>query len=372
MKRRPLFRNLDIGNLALGLAAPLASLAVAAGFSALLLLISGFNPGDVLSVLWTRAGQASTWLDAAQRAIPLYLSALAVAIGFKMGLFNIGVEGQYRVAMLATAVLGAAVQLPAVVHVAFCLVVAMIFGAAWATIPAVLKVTRGVNEVISTIMMNFIAIGLTAFLFAEVFRDTPAGDLNAKTRAMPRSSYVPNLIEQDLRALSGFLIVAIVLGIGFYLLVWRSRFGFQLRASGANAAAARIAGINPKAMIVKTMLLSGALAGLVGMPQILGERHAYSNDLQLNLGFDGIAVALLGRNNPAGMAVGAIIFGFLNAAGRFLDLADIPKEIVTILQGVIVLTVVIVYELVGRIRERRTQEIAARDLQVPDVEVLVA
>lgn len=365
-------RRLDVGNVALSLAAPVASLAVAVGLSALLLLISGFNPGDVLSTLWSRAGLASTWLDAAQRAIPLYLSAIAVAVGFKMGLFNIGVEGQYRVAMLATAVVGAAVRLPAVLHVGFCLMVAMIFGAAWATVPAVLKVTRGVNEVISTIMMNFIAIGLTAFLFAEVFKNTPDGDLNAKTRPMPPSSYMPNLIEQDLRALSGFLIVAIVLGIGFYLMVWRSRFGFQLRASGANPAAARIAGINPKAMIMKAMLLSGALAGLVGMPQILGERHAYGNDLQLNLGFDGIAVALLGRNNPAGMAVGALIFGFLNAAGRFLDLADIPKEIVIILQGVIVLTVVIIYELVGRVRARRTQEIAARDLEVPAVELVAA
>ena len=363
-------RRINWTNVAISTAAPVASILIAAGISAALLAISGFNPADVLSTLGGRFGDSSTWIESIQRAIPLYLSATAVAIGFKMNLFNIGVEGQYRVAMLAAAVAGAYVHFPKPIHLAYCILVAMLVGASWALIPALLKVKRGINEVISTIMLNYIAIGLTAFLFAEVFTDTKAGDLNAKTRLMPESAWMPNLVEQKLRNISGFLIVAIILGIGYYLLVWRSRFGFRLRASGANPTAARTAGINPNSMIVKTMLLSGAVAGLVGLPQILGDKHAYSSDLQLNLGFDGIAVALLGRNSPVGMAIGALVFGFLDAAGRFLDLEDIPKEIVVIMQGVIVLTVVVVYELARRFRERQTQEAASRALDDGPLELV--
>lgn len=355
-------RDVNWGNVAITAAAPIAALLIAMGLTSILMLVSGIAPRAAFSTIGQRMQERTAWIDATQQAIPLYLSAVAVAVGFKMNLFNIGVEGQYRVAMLGTAVVGAAVHLPPILHVTFCIVVAMFFGAAWAVVPALLKVKRGVSEVISTIMLNYIAYGLLAFLFSEIFAQKKAGDLNPKTKPMPASAWMPNLIEENLHNVGGFLIIAAIVGIAFYVLIWKSRFGFRLRASGANATAARTAGIDPTKMVVSAMLISGALAGLVGMPQLLGDKHAYSSDLTLGLGFSGIAVALLGRNSPVGIAFAALTFGFLDSAARFLDLEGIPKEIVTIMQGILVLTVVVVYEIARRTKERRTQERASRAL----------
>lgn len=352
--------------LLLTLAAPVVAIVFALLASVLALALTGNPAGEVFGILVDQLTSVRDILRTLNRAGPYYVSGVAVAIGFKMNLFNIGVEGQYRVAMFAAAVAGAYVNLPAVLHVTFCIVVAMATGALWAAIPAVLKAYRGVSEVISTIMLNYIATGVLAFLFSEVFAIRIPGDLLPKTKEMPRSSWMPNLIEENLHNIGGFLLVAVGLGVAYYLLVWRSRFGFRLRASGTNPTAARTAGIDPRSMIFGAMLLSGAAAGLVGLPQLLGERHAYSADLTLGLGFSGIAVALLGRNSPVGVAFAALTFGFLDSAARFLDLVSIPKEIVTIMQGILVLTVVIVYEIGRRTKERRTQERASRTLGTLD------
>ncbi len=351
-------RRVDPTALGYAVAAPLGAVAVSILGASVLLVVSGFNPFDVLRVLGEQTTRDSTWIETGQRAVPLYLSAVAVAIGFKMNLFNIGVEGQYRLAVFVAAVAGAAVSLPAVLHVSFIIVVAMLTGAFWAGIAGVLKVTRGVNEVISTIMLNYIAIGLVAWMFDQAKVSAP-GDLNAKTKALPESAWVPNLVQQGLRKFSGFVFVAAVVGVVFYVVVWRSRFGFRLRASGANAVAARTSGIDPRRMVATTMIMSGAVAGLVGLPQILSDKHTYSSDLSTGLGFGGITVALLGRNNPVGIAVGAVVIGFLDAASRTLDFEGIPKEIVQIMQGIIVLSVVIVYEMARRSKERRVQESAS-------------
>ncbi|NLA36390.1 MAG: ABC transporter permease [Actinobacteria bacterium] len=355
--------EINWGNAAISAAAPIAAVVVAVVIISLLMWASGLNPTDAFTTLGDRLQNKATWMNSIQSAIPLYVSAVAVAIGFKMNLFNIGVEGQYKVAMLATVVVGGAVELPAVLHVLFCLIVAMAAGALWAALPAVLKVYRGVSEVITTIMLNYIAIGVLNFLFSEFWAVKQEGSLNRRSDPLPESAWMPDLIQSNLDRINGFIIVAAVVGVFYYVLVWKSRFGFRLRASGANASAARASGIPPKRMIVQAMLLSGGIAGLVGMTQILGDKHAYTTDLETNLGFNGIAVALLGRNSPIGMAVAAVVFGFLNAASRFLDLNGIPKEIAQIMQGILVLSVVIVYEIARRMKERRTQEIASKALE---------
>jgi simple sugar transport system permease protein len=141
--------------------------------------------------------------------------------------------------------------------------------------------------------------------------------------------------------------------------VTRSRFGFDLRASGINAPAARASGVDPNKMIVRTMVISGAIAGLVGMERVLGFFHQYTSDFPRFLGFNGIAVALLGRNHPVGMALGALLFGFMDRAALILDLKGVPREIVTIIQGTVVLSVVIAYEVVTRMLERRAVKAAA-------------
>jgi general nucleoside transport system permease protein len=328
---------------------------IALGLCAILLAVIGNNPFTVYKQMLDYGTSNDSLLDIVQRAVPLMLSAVAVAIGFKMNLFNIGVEGQTRFGLLMAAAIGAQVRLPAVLHVTFCLLVAMVVGAAWAGIAGYLKVTRGVNEVISTIMLNFIAFSLIGWLFDTYFVIS-ADTLNVKTKELPRTAWFPDL---EPGKLTGFLVVALLVVAVFWVLVWKTKFGFHLRASGANPGAARVAGVNPKRMVMTAMLLSGAVAGLVGMPGLLGESHAYRRGLAENYGFEGIAVALLGRNHPLGIVLASLLFGFLDRASGILQINEIPQEIVQIIKGVTVLAVVIVNEALKRWYNRHTQRAAA-------------
>jgi simple sugar transport system permease protein len=330
---------------------------VALAICAVILVITGKDPIQAYSTLFGSVGDTRTIQGSLNRATPLMISAAAVAIGFKMNLFNIGVEGQMRVALLTTAVVGAAVDLPAPLHVAFCLVVAMFAGAVWSGIAGWLKVKRGVNEVISTIMLNFIALSLVAWAFDDFFRvESATESLLVKTKELPTSAWFPDIVE---RRLNGMFFIALLVLVLFYVLIWKTKFGFQLRASGLNAGAARVTGVNPKKMVMISMLLSGAIAGLVGMRSLLGDVHAYQNNLAEQQGFNGIAVALLGRNHPVGILFSAVLFGFLGEASGKLQLENIPKEIVTIMTGIIVFAVVIINEAVKRWDDRRIQRKAA-------------
>ena len=344
----------------LALVAPLLALVFAVFVSALFLWLAGASPFEAYSSMLSYGTRSDSLISTVNRAVPLYISGLAVAIGFKMGLFNIGVEGQYRVAAITAAAVGAAVTLPAVLHVALILVTAMLAGMAWVAIPAILKVTRGVHEVIGTIMMNAISIGLTAWLLANWLSGDRGASLVLSTDDIPESGRFPTLnplleaMGLELRrgsSLQGFVIIAILLGVIYYVLVWRTRFGYELRASGINATAALVAGVNSKAMVLKALFISGALAGLVGMSQLIGvSPYRYDTDFPPQYGFTGIAVALLGRNHPVGIGIGALLFGFMDRSAQILDLEGIPKEIVQIMQGVIVVSVVVAYELVRRYR----------------------
>jgi simple sugar transport system permease protein len=347
--------------------APLIALVIAFGIAALALLLVDINPITAYQEMLSFGASTESLIITVNNALPLFVSALAVAIGFKMGLFNIGVEGTYLLAALFAAYVGAQFSITPILHVTAILLVAAAVGAFWAWIPAMLKVKRGVHEVISTIMLNYIAFALSAYLFLNVFRAETAG-LTIATDLIPETGWLPSLngvlawfgIEARAGAnLHGFLIIAIFLGIAYHYLVNKSRFGYDLRSSGMNPAAANASGVDPKKMIIRTMLISGALAGLVGLAPLLGFYHQYPQDFPRNFGFNGIAVALLGRNNAAGMFFGALLFGFMQRAALILDLRDVPKEIVTIIQGIVVLAVVIVYEVVSRIVQRRVIAAAA-------------
>ena len=341
------------------LLAPISALVFALAVTAAVLALSGESALQAYRLMWEYGTRTDSLVATANRAMPLYLSAVAVAIGFRMALFNIGVEGQYRLAALVAAAVGAAVTLPPVLHIPLMVVVAMIVGGAWAGIAGVLRVTRGVNEVISTIMLNYIGAALSAYLLAHWFKaSNEANDFVIKTRDLPTSAHMPNLngllrrvgIEVPIGAeLYGFLVLAVVVGAAFHVLLYRTRFGFDLRASGLNPLAARASGVDSRAMVVRAMVLSGAVAGLVGLPQIMSFSHRYTLDFTAGLGFTGIAVALVGRNHPGGMALSAVLFGFLERSTQVLDLEGIPKEIVAIMQGVIILSVVIAYEVVRRV-----------------------
>ncbi len=343
--------GIDRQRLLLALAAPLLAVLVAVLLSSLALLGTGDSPVSVFRSMLDFGTRPTSVVNILNRATTYYLSALAVAVGFRMNLFNIGVDGQYRLAAMLAAALGGAVALPAPLHVLLIVVVAMTVGALWAGLAGLLKVTRGVSEVISTIMLNFVATGIVAFLLTtDRLAVQVQGSNNIGTRVIPTSGRIPglDLVPNTDARVFGFLLVAILAGIGYSLLLGRTRFGFDLRATGRSASAAIASGVDVRRMVVTTMLISGAVAGLVGMPQLLGASYSYSLDFPAGLGFTGIAIALLGRNNPVGIALGALLFAFLDQSSQILDLEGVPKEIVVIMQGTIVLSVVVVYELVRR------------------------
>jgi simple sugar transport system permease protein len=298
-------------------------------------------------------------------AVTYYFAALAVAVGFRMNLFNIGVDGQYRLAAMLAGAFAGSVALPNGLRQVATILVAMLAGTAWAGIAALLKVTRGVSEVISTIMLNFIATSLIAYFLRKV--QVPiAGSNNIGTKPIPKSGQVPgiSLIPGTTAKVYGLIFLAIAAGVAFQVVLNRTRFGFDLRATGHSATAAVASGVDVRRMVVYSMLLSGAVAGLVGMPILLGEAYSYSLTFPAGLGFTGIAVALLGRNRPVGIALAALLFGYLNVASNPLQiLAGVSTEIVAIIQGLILLSVVIAYEVVRRYRLAMEQRRVARELQ---------
>ena len=341
------------------LASSLAAVVLALGICAALLAITGKDPWAAYSKIIETGRDSDKLLEMMKRATPMLVSATAVAIGFKMNLFNIGIEGQYLFAALMASAIGTQVSLPAPIHVLFIMIVAMVAGAAWASIAAILKVTRDVHEVISTIMLNLIALSVIQWLFENWFRDNSL-ELNIKTKLLPASARMPDIVKDQL---GGMFIVALFLVFLYWVIVFKSRFGFRLRASGLNAGAARTAGIDAKRMIVITMLISGGVAGLIGMQSVLGEIGGYGpNATPLGFGFAGITVALLGRHHPLGIIVAALMFGFLDSTSPQLQLAEIPSSIVKVLQAVIVLTVVIVNEATIRWLNKRTSERTAARL----------
>ena len=350
------------GGLTTGLftvASSLAAVGIALAICAVLLAITGKDPWAAYSKIIETGTDGDKLIEMLKRATPLLISGTAVAIGFKMSLFNIGIGGQYLFAALMAAAIGTQVSLPAPLHVAFILLIAMVAGAAWASIAAILKVTRDVHEVISTIMLNFIALSVIQWLFENWFRDNSL-ELNIKTKLLPASARMPDIVKDKL---GGMFLVALLVVFLYWLVVFKSRFGFRLRASGMNAGAARTAGIDAKKMIIITMLISGAIAGLVAMPSVVGEIYAYGpNATPTQFGFAGITVALLGRHHPLGIIMAACLFGFLDSTSPQLQLAEIPSSIVQVIQAVIVLTVVIVNEATIRWLNKRTSERTAARL----------
>jgi ABC-type uncharacterized transport system permease subunit len=358
-------RRVAAERLLLAVAAPLLAVVAAAALSSVALLVSRVSPIHAFTAMADYGAQSTSVVSVLNKATTYYLSALAVAVGFRMNLFNIGVDGQYRFAAMAAAVVGGAVTLPAPLEIPLLIAVAMVVGALWAAVAAVLKTSRGVSEVISTIMLNVIASGLIDFLVStRHFGVQAKGSEQVATPALPASAHFPGIpFAGD--HVHGFIVVAALAGLAYGFLLNRTRFGFDLRATGQSETAAVASGVNVKRMVLSTMLLSGAVAGLVGLPLLLGETYSFSsNNFKAGVGFTGIAIALLGRNHPLGIAFGALLWSFLENSSQILDLDGVPKEIVTIMQGTMVLCVVVAYELVRRVGQVREQRAVAAELAV--------
>jgi general nucleoside transport system permease protein len=341
---------------------PALAIVFAALLCAVALLISGSSPLTALRVMVTQVGQGTTAVDIVNSAAVYYLAGLAVAIGFQMKLFNIGVEGQFRLAACVAAIVGGSVALPPVLHTLVVILVAVLVGAFWAGIPALLKAYRGVSEVISTIMLNFVATGLIAYLI----RDEQFGVLqgnNISTAPIAPSGQFPGIPLGGAGILFGMVFLAAGVGVGYWFLLNRTRFGFELTASGESPTAATAGGVDAHRMVIVALLLSGAVAGLVGLPELLGRDFAYTLTSPAGYGFTGIAVALLGRNHPVGIALGALLWAFLDKSALALDNFGVPREIVLIMQGSIVLSVVVAYEIVRRYDLAAEQRRVAAELR---------
>jgi ABC-type uncharacterized transport system permease subunit len=346
-------RKLDLRSVALGVAAPALALLLALVVGALVIVVSGASPLTAVEAISRSANLARIQTATVNTAITYYLAAVAVAVGFRMNLFNIGVDGQYRVAAMLAAAAGAAWSLPPVLHQLVIIMVAVAAGAAWSGIAAILKVTRGVSEVISTIMLNAIATGLVAWLILPAqFGTVVPGSNDLKTATIAESGRVPSLPAipgpGSTQGIYGLVVLALLVGFGYWFLMGFTRFGFDLRATGRSATAAVASGVSVRRMVLVSMLISGGVAGLVGLPVLLGSSYSYGLDFPTGIGFTGIAVALLGRNHPLGMVFGALLWSFLERTSNGLQAVKISSEIVTIVQGVIVISVVVAYELVRR------------------------
>ncbi|GHD52236.1 MULTISPECIES: ABC transporter permease [Streptomyces] len=358
-------KKFDKERVLLAVAGPVIALVAAIALTSVVLLASGKSPFEPYSLMLQQATYSDVQVLIINQASLYYLAALAVAIGFRMNLFNIGVDGQYRLAAMMTAVVGTHIALPGVLQVPLLLLVGMLTGAFWAGIAGVLKVTRGVSEVVATIMLNAIATSLIGYLTLDNIWGVQVGNNNT-TGVMKKSGWVPGInLGSDVGEIYGLVFLAVLMGVLYWVVLNRTRFGFDLRATGASETAAAASGVDAKKMVLTAMLISGAVAGLSGLPLLLGDAHSYSLSFPTGLGFTGITIALLGRNNPVGIAFAALLIAFLDKASPALDYATpvaYEKEIATIMQGLIVFAVVISYEAVRVWGLRRQQKRVGEEL----------
>lgn len=292
-------------------------------------------------------------------ATPLIFTGLSVAVGFRAGLFNIGANGQFLIGAFCAAVFGAAIGLPFPIAMLLSLTIGALGGAFWGFIPGALKAWRGAHEVVTTIMLNSIAYLLLNLLASQVFAD-PGASFPRTPDVRPES--VLPIILADTRLHLG-IVIALLTAVAMWFLLFKTTLGFEIRTVGSNASAARYAGIRPAFTIVLTMMIAGGLAGLGGAVEILGNTRNYPAEYIVTFGFDGIAVALLGRAHPFGVVGGALLFGVMRAgAGAMQRATDIPIDIIVIVQGVILLFVaaqVVIERLLPAARARRRGPAAA-------------
>ena len=294
-------------------------------------------------------------------ATPLIFTGLAVAVAFRCGLLNIGAEGQLYVAAFATAWVGIKFggtvvdifgkqedwswySFPSVILILMCMITAIVAGAVWGAIPGFLKAKFGSHEVINTIMLNFIAVALVSY-FTQYYYKIP-GDPIMQTAEIGPGAHIPR-ISQYIPGMPQFIplsiafLLAILMCILVYVFLWKTKWGYELRAVGENPSAAEYGGISPKKQIVIAMTISGGLAGMVAIGEVLGYRYRYYDGFSDGWGFLGIAVALLGRNHPLGIFIAAVFFAVLKRGEIFVDIETrfVSKDLVEVLQAIIIIFV---------------------------------
>ncbi|MGN7870476.1 ABC transporter permease [Paracoccus sp. 22332] len=326
---------------------PLISLVLAMAISALVILAIGESPALALTTMIDGAlGSSYGWGFTLYYATNFIFTGLAVMVAYHASLFNIGGEGQAAMGGLGVALVLLSLPLP---HWALALPAAMIgaalFGAAWALIPAWLQAKRGSHIVITTIMFNFIAAALLNYVLVNLLR--PVGSMDPASARFPNETHLPKLSDMALSLgfewgkntpanISFFVAVAACLLV--WLLIWRTRLGFEIRAFGKSEPAALYAGISPVRITIIAMLISGGLAGMMAINNVMGEAERLVLNAVEGAGFIGIAVALMGRNHPLGVFLAALLFGFLYQGGGELALwTSIPRELIVVIQALVIL-----------------------------------
>ena len=340
----------------------------AAAVGSVIILLYRESPLFTYETIWRfGTNRPQDFARVLENATPLIFSGLAVAVAFKAGMFNIGVEGQYIVGMAVAAAAALALDfLPAPILLPVVVLASAAGALAWAAIPAVLKVRTGAHEVVTTIMMNGIAGSLVAWLLLHPLRTSDTGLIDLRTDIFPRAALIPGIaqtfgIQEQIPPsvhLSWLFPVGLLAAAGVWFLLKRTRLGYEARAVGSSPSSAEAGGVRIGRIQITMFLISGALAGFVGLNDLLANRGYLGANYQTNLGFDGIAVAFLARNNPFGIVVAAILIGLLNRGQDGVALlTDLPQEIIVILQGVLILSVVVAYEIVNRASARRVQRL---------------
>ena len=373
-----------IGNWREALLLPALAVVTALVVSAVIVVLSdldnlerlGSEPGSAIGSMLTSTGEAyqalftgafgslRAWSETLTNATPYIIAGLAIGLSFRAGLFNIGGLGQMIVGGLCATYVGFAVSLPAVIHIPLALAAGFIGGAAYGAIPGVLKARTGAHEVISTIMLNNIALLLlTWVLKTSIF--LPEGRVDPISKPVEDSARLTRLLgfldESGLRLHIGFLIaIGLALAVGW--LLFRSTIGFEFRSVGANPSAAHYAGMNVVSLTAMVMALSGGLAGVAGANEVLGVQGRAAPGFASTIGFDAISVALLGRSHPAGIVASGLLFGALRAGAQEMQAAtDVPIDMIQIVQALVIVFIAApaLIQAIWRVRTESAPGVAA-------------
>jgi simple sugar transport system permease protein len=339
----------------------LISIVIGLAVAAVLISLSGYNVGEAYMALWTGAtgleagpAQYSNQLglgplpvhinsfllaQSLAKCTPLLFTGLAVTVGLRAGLFNIGAQGQMTLGALAAGVVGAwpgHTAPPGWVHIPLILMASLAAGAAWSALAGLLKITRGVHEVLATIMLNYVAMDVATYLTTHSLQDR--SDQAPQTSLVAHSALLSPLVAGS--NLTVGLIIACVAACAVSLLIGRTALGFQIRAVGLSPEAAAAAGVPVARTLMIAMAISGALAGLAGAIEVLGVQHRFVQGTAASYGFDGISVALLGGLTGPGVALSALFFGALASGSAYMQLQSrVPDSVAVIVQAIVILCV---------------------------------
>jgi simple sugar transport system permease protein len=335
---------------------PLVSVLIALAIASIVIILIGKNPIYAYRVMIVGAfGGAEQLANTIVKMTPLVLTGLAVGFGFRAGIFNIGAEGQMAMGALIGSMVAMNVGfLPPFLAIPLSLIFGMLAGAIWASIAGFLKAFTGAHEVISTIMLNWIATNIAIFM---VSGPLAIGSGTPKSPEISESSKLPIILKVKATEMSIAIFIAIMVAIVMYVILEKSTMGYELKGVGFNPHAAEYGGVNIKKSIILTMAISGALAGMAGIIDILGvPPNRFVGELTGGRGFDGITIALIGRNHPIGIIFAALLIASLRTGSNAMQItAQIPNDIVMIIQGIVIFLVAaerIVSTLIGYKRKR--------------------